>query len=506
MNNYQTWLETPNIVRIALVQVQAIVSGSLTTRYLSTHAVTVDSIPYLPVIKGTISIDESISTNYTASIGYGDIQIANNNGIYDSWLNDIWVNKSVKIYVGTLPAPGAISTISDFELVIDGLVDDIDSKDRTQLNLKLHNKLEKINTSVSELLLGNYYQGNIVAEATYVNQYRNSLKPLVFGEVHNITPLLTDPTLLEYMVSPEAVEQIIEVRDNGVPVAFTQTSGTIAIPAGSFRLLATPTGTITCSVQGIKKTVNIAGGSVSSTYTNTASNAIATILKLWGQTLDYTELDATSFAALGTQYVGVYVTERQNVLELCQSIAKSCGLIVTTTRTGKVKLVELDIPASATTNITDSDIFLNTMVIGQKLDVVAGVKLGYAKNWTVQPTLLTYIPQQHKDLYATEWLESSQTDSTIKNNYSVTTEPALETSYLVDKTQADAVALKKLNLFKAQRKIVNMTCTAKMLSVQVGDAVTITSSRFGFSGGTLGRVISTKPDWLRGRIELGVLV
>ena len=504
MINYQTWLETPNIVRVAIVQVQALVSGSLTTRYISTHGVTVDGNFYAPIIKGTISIDESISTSYAASISYGDIELINANGEYDSWLQDIWVNKSVKIYIG----PQTGTTISDFELVLDGIVSDIDSKSRSQLNLKIRDKLEKLNTSVSETLLGNYYQGNIVAEAVAVNQYRNNLKPLCFGEVHNISPLLLDSTdAYYYMVNTEAVEQIIEVRDNGIPVAFTITPSTINFPAGSFKLLRTPVGTVTCSVQGVKKTVNIGAATTSSTYTNTASNTIATILKHYGQTLNYSEIDTTSFGALGSQAVGVYVSDRTNVLALCQEIAKSCGLILSVTRTGVVKLVELDIPVSASISITEADMLLNTLQISQKVDIMAGVKLGYAKNWTVQNNLsASAIPQQHKELYATEWLESSQIDSTIKTNYSVTTEPALENTYLIDKTQADAVALKKLNLFKAQRKIYTMTCTAKMLSVQIGDAVTLTASRFGLNSGALGRVVSTKPNWLKGTIEIGVLI
>lgn len=501
MLNYQTWLQTPNIVRIALVQVQALVSGTLTTRYLSTHGVTVDGTQYLPIIKGTISIDESISTSYSASISYGDIELANT-GEYDSWLSDVWVNKSIKIYIGSMPAPGTASVIGDFELIFDGIVEDIDSKNRNQLNLKIRDKLEKLNTSVSETLLGNYNPQSLVG---WTNQYANSLKPLVFGEVHNITPLLVEPALLEYMVNTEAVEQIIEVRDNGIPVAFT-TTGTITIPAGSFRLLKSPVGTVTCSVQGVKRTVNIAGTTFSSTYTNTASNTIATILKFYGQQLAYTEIDSSSFGALGTQAVGVYVSDRVNVLSLCQEIAKSCGLVLSTSRSGQVKLVDLSIPSSASISITESDMFLNTLQISQKVEVVAGVKLGYAKNWTVQNNLLTAIPQEHKDLFATEWLESSQTDATVKTNYSVTIEPALENSYLIDKTQADTVALKKLNLFKVPRKIYTMTCTAKFLSVQVGDAVTLTASRFSLSGGVLGRVISTKPNWLRGTIEIGVLV
>jgi hypothetical protein len=505
MNNYQTWLETPNIVRIALVQAQVIVSGSLTTRYLSTHGVTVDGVQYLPIVGGSIAIDESISTSYSASISYGDIELANVAGEYDSWIDDIWVNKSVKIYVGSLPVPNTSSIIDDFELIFDGLIEDIDSKNRNQLNLKIRDKLEKLNTSISELLLGNYFQGNIVSEATTVNQYRNNLEPIVFGEVHNITPLLSDPTMLEYMVNLEAVEQIIEVRDNGVPVAFT-TTGTITIPPGSFRLLKSPVGAVTCSVQGVKRTVNISGGTSTTVYTNTVSNTIATILKFFGQQLAYTELDSVSFSALGTQAVGVYVGDRVNVLQLCQDIAKSSGLIVATSRSGQVKLVDLSIPTSATISITESDMLLNSLQISEKLDVVAGIRLGYAKNWTIQNTLQTAIPQQHKDLYGSEWLESLQTDASTKTNYSVTTEPALETSYLIDKTQADAVALKKLDLFKIPRKVYTMTCTAKFLSIQVGDPVTLTASRFGLNSGKLGRVVSTKPNWLRGKIDIGILV
>jgi hypothetical protein len=505
MNNYQTWLETPNIVRIALIQAQVRVSGSLTTRYLSTHGVTVDGVQYLPIVSGSITIDESISTSYSASISYGDIELVNTNGQYDSWIDDIWVNKSVKIYVGSLPAPGTTSVIDDFELIFDGLIEDIDSKGRDQLNLKIRDKLEKLNTSLSEVLLGNYFQGNIVAEATTINQYRNNLEPIVFGEVHNITPLLSDPTMLEYMVNLEAVEQIIEVRDNGVPVAFT-TTGTITIPPGSFRLVNNPVGAITCSVQGVRRTVNIAGGTTTSTYTNTVSNTIATILKFFGQQLAYTELDSVSFGTLGSQAVGVYVGDRVNVLQLCQDIAKSVGLIVATNRLGKVKLVDLSIPPSATISITESDMLLNSLQISEKLDVVAGVRLGYAKNWTIQNTLQTAIPQQHKDLYGTEWLESVRTDATAKSDYSLTTEPALEASYLIDKTQADTIALKKLNLFKTPRKVYTMTCTAKFLDVQVGDAVTLTAPRFGLNSGKLGRVVSTKPNWLRGKIDIGVLV
>jgi hypothetical protein len=149
---------------------------------------------------------------------------------------------------------------------------------------------------------------------------------------------------------------------------------------------------------------------------------------------------------------------------------------------------------------------LNSLAVSEKVPVIAGVKLGYAKNWTVQNNLVTAIPQEHKDLYATEWLESVAKDSTTATNFSLTTEPDQENTLLITKATADAVAAKKLGLFKAQRKVITMTCTARLLGVQVGDAVVVTSARFGLGGGTLGRVVSTKPNWLKGMIEIGVLV
>lgn len=502
MIDYQKWLETPDVVRAALVQVQVDINGSIVTKYLSTHMVTVDSITYLPIISSDITIDESISLDYSASISFGDIEIINSSGEYDAWLDYVWVNKSIKIYVGTPATIDSTSTISDYELIFDGIVSGIDAKDRNHLNLKIRDKLEKLNTSVSETLLGNYFHGSIVPESTYINQYRNNLKPICYGEVHNISPLLVDPTMLEYMVNSESVEQIVEVRDNGVPVPFN-VSG---VPAGSFRLVYSPAGTITCSIQGVARTVNISSSSYALSYTNTASNTILDILKLRAASLDYSELDATSFSSYGSQAVGLYITNRVNTLAICQEIAKSCGLVVSVTRLGKVRLVDISIPTSATKLITESDMFLNSLTISSITEVSAAVKLGYAKNWTVQDSLITSIPQQHKDMYKTEWLEASSVDLVSKSKYLVSSEPTMETSVLIDKLEADAVAQKKLDIIKQPRKIFSMKCTAKWLSLQVGDAVQVQASRFGLSSGRLGLVISTKPNWIKGYINVEVLV
>lgn len=506
MLNYQSWLEQQNVIRILLVQVDALYNGTVSTQYFSTHGVTVDGIQYPALVRNGLSLSESISLDYVANISYGDLELVNGNGELDPWLASayVWVNKAIRVYVGELPAAGSTSTITNYEQIFNGIVSDIDSKDRYTVNLKIRDKLEKLNTSISEALLGNYYNGvDNVDTSVYVNQNNNSIRPVCFGEVFNITPLLSDPVNLHYMVNTVEVERIIEVRDNGVPVLFSQDS---PVPAGSFRLLKTPSGIVTCSVQGTKRLVSTSTGVVSTNYSDSASNTILTILRTYGKMLDASEIDLSSFTNLGTYSVGVYLSERANILKVCQDLAKDCGHVLTITRQGKVRLVDLKIPTSYVATVTESDMLLNSLTISKKLDVIAGVKLGYSKNYTPQPNLLTTIPQQHKDFYASDYTESVEQDTAVKQAYSITVEPTLEETYLIDGTEADSVSMAMLNLLKVPRTAYKFTGVAKLLSVQIGDGLLLSSiSRFGLSS-SIGLVISTSPNWLKGTIDLEVLV
>lgn len=504
MLNYQTWLEKPETVRALLVQIER--TAGTVTEYLSTHTVTVSGTQYSGIVKNSFDITENINTDYSANINYGSVDIVNGNGELDTWLTTsfIWVNKTIRVYVGELPAPGATVTLADnFELIFDGIISDIDAKDRFTLSFKVRDKLEKLNTSISETLLGNYYNNTEnVPIGTYNNQNKAALRPVCFGEVFNITPLLTDPVYLEYMVHLAECEQIIEVRDNGIPVNFT----TAGIPLGSFRLTKSPAGTITASVQGSKNTVSTTTGAVTASYDPSAKNTILNILRMFGKTLTAAEIDLTSFTgSYATEAVGIYLSERANVLQVCQDIAKSVGCVMSVTRLGKTKLINLEIPGSATTTITDSDVLLNSMTVARRIEVIAGVKSGISRNYTVQNNLVTAIPEDHKSAYAEEYLESSSTDATTKTNYGITVEPKVDPSYLINLTEADTVTLKKLNLFKAGRVVYKMVCTAKFLTLELGSAVSLTSSRFGLSS-KLGLVIATKPDWIKGTIEIEVLV
>lgn len=513
MNNYTDWLKSSTLPRVLAVQVQTEVSGSTITRYLSTSPITIDGIEYLPIIKTNIAISSSISLEYSASVSFGDIELANNTGIYDSWLDHIWSNKPCKVYYGELPAsPINQSLSSNYEIIFDGIVEDIDSKSATTLNIKIRDKLEKLNYPVTEAVLGNYFHGQVLADNSpeYSNSSKNTLKPLVFGEVHNITPISTDPTQLEYMVSAGPVEKIIEVLDNGVPISFrpVKASNEIGdIPPGSFRLNTQAFGTVTASVQGIAKTITLsANPTYSDSYKNTAANTIATILRFYGKQLDLTEIDITSFTEKSQEPIGIYLNERKNVLVLCQEIAKNCGCVLVTTRTGRLKLVSLELPNGASTVISDQNIIYNSLRLAQKPQILAGIKLGYAKNWTILNGLVTGIPEAHKTLFAIDYLEAPAKNMLTQTLYGVSTEPELEGTYLIDQTSALGVANKKLTLMSNPRKIVSVQGVQELMGLEVGDPVLISLDRLGIANATPGLVMSTKPDWLRGKTDLEVLV
>lgn len=512
MLNYTQWLRKQGIARALIVQVQVNTGGSLITRYLSTHDVTVDGVSYLAVIKGNISTSSSINLDYNTSISFGDIDIINSARLFDGWLNDNWSNKSCKIYYGEVPAiPTNQSLINDYELIFDGIVDDIDSKSNTVLSLKIRDKLEKVNYPVTEKLLGNYFHGSVLpdTDTSYNNQSRTSNRPLVFGEVNNITPMLTDPTQLEYMVSDGPVELIIEVLDNGVPVSFrtTKTVDEIGdIPPGSFRLDHPPVGTVTASVQGVAKTIDLVNGTFIDSYTNTAANIIATILKFYGRPLDYSEIDTTSFTTLATQPVGVFVSDRTNSFTLCSEIAKSANCVLVVTRQGKVRLVELKIPTTATIIVDDTNIIFNSIKLSQKPNIVAGIKLGYARNWTPMTGIVTGIPEEHKNMLAKDYIEAVAKDPAVQAAYNLTVEPDLLGTFLITSDDANTAAQDRLQLRSNIRKIIGAQGVAELMQLEVGSPVIVNTNRFGIPTNTKGLVVSVNPDWLAGKVDLEILV
>lgn len=485
--DFNAWLNDPTARRTVLVELAPLVGGAATPMYLATFGYTTGpadapaNTAYLGICSNGVRYTEALSLSGEASLSSGDIEIYNYGGERDAWLTYVWKNTPVKAWIGDVRWPR-----SDFRMIFNGVSAGLGSRSRDVLNLKVRDKLQRLNAPVTEHKLG----------GTTPN--KDEIVPLVFGEVHNLTPLLVDPTQLEYQVHDGAVEDIFEVRDNGLPVAITKDNTT-----GKFKLNQSPAGTITASVQGDKP----------ATYTNTIAGIIQRLVTGFGKTPDrFTagEIDAANFAAFDTahpQPVGLPITDRTNVLVACQQLAASLGAQLAPSALGQLRLLQIQLPPTGTpTDITPAMMVEKTLRPAEMPDVVAAVKLGFCKNWTVQEGLLTALPAAHKDQFATEWLTETAVDAGVQATYKLTADPQQKDTLLLRRTDAAPEATRQLNLWKAQRTVFEFEGLQSCLGIELGAAVRLWSTRFNLSAGVVGMVISRDIDWKTCRVTMQVLV
>ena len=524
----QTWLEDPAAVRCVLAEVSVSIDGVESVLYLSNIGyLTTDSLTcYIPSISTAMSITESMSVDGALNMSFGDIEISNPNGDYDTWLDSsryIWVNRGIKVYIGdpNWVCANLAAVRSTFELVFDGVVADIDSKARESINIKVRDKLERLNTPITESVLGTY--GTWSGGQT--NQ--DTIKPLVFGEVFNISPLLIDPATQEYLINNGNTELLIELRDNGVPIytnnGTTATlpmpgAGSITLSNGTVKLGRALIGSLTASVQGIKGAIDLTSGTYSSsTYKNTVANLISIIVTQYGKAdtstrLTSADIDLVNFKSFddsNTQAVGILISDKANLLEVCQELASSVGAQLFINRKGKLQILRLG--DSITTGlsistITDSDILHHSLAITNKTVVTAATKIGYCKNWTVQTGLQTGIPEVHKTYFSKATVPAASIDTVIRNLYKLNVIPEEKVGLLLSASDANAEATRLNAYTKVPRITYRFTGTSRLFSLVLGQQVTLTHNRFNLNNGKIGQVISLSPNWSSGKIDVEVLV
>lgn len=489
---FTAWLKNPDVTRVVLVEaVIGLNGGGTTTRYLSNKGYTSSPTDtpsntyYQPRITGSLQITRGIDVTNSGALTqtFGDLALNNTDGALDSWFNDYWVNRPITYYVGD-PSWDR----SDFRQVFAGVCGGIDTSDRVTFNVLISDKLQRLNTTVSEATLGG------------TTALADNLVPLTFGECFNISPLLTNGTINEYQVHNGPVENIIEVRDNGVPVSFTASLAT-----GKFTLTNQPYGTVTCSVQGAK---------VSGTYSNTAAALVKLLITTYGSVAAnrflLSEINTsvfTTFDAAHPQPVGIYLSDRQNVLDVCNQLLQSLGSQLFIDSSGLVSIVQLSLPQSLPgTSVGISDMQDRTLAISTLPPVVAAIKLGYNKNWTVQTTTAGGLEQKSAALFAQEWLMVTQKDTAASANYNLYTDTDQIDTLLQVGADATIECNRRLNIFNVQRKVLKYSGFYHLLFEQLGDPQTLTHPRFGLSGGVTGQIVSIAVDYMSPVISFEVLI
>lgn len=569
-----TWLNTPGSIKCILADISGVGGSPPSSNFYLSNLAYYDSIAgamYNACINGNLSFSESLSADGSPSISNGSLEITNTGGVHDLYLTYVWRKRAIQIYLGDPSWPK-----SDFVLIFDGLVQDLTAPNENSLSFTLFDKLQRLNDPISETTLKSIAPtttitvtaANItsnVATLTYATQVsapftfgqsitvngianfngtftvtqctttqvkyalvaanqtgtivvskakvsnapiysQNTLStilPLTFGECFNIQPLLVDNGSTDdggqiYMYHNGSAQGIIEVRDNGIPITVSETK-----TKGIFELLTSPVGTITASVQG------------ATTYTNTVAGIITQLVTEYGTAENRfiaSEIDRTSFT--NDTPVGVYCSDRRNIIEACAELAKSlnanliCPAITVSSgnvSTSKLKLIEIKVPTgTALYNLTDDNMVLNTLSITEMFPVKPSIKLGYCKNWSVQQAIAAGI--NPTSIFDEEYLYTTAVNTVAKVLYRDSGSVAEEPTVILQTADAATEAAKRLSLWETQRYLITATYLPELIFVQLGDIVQIKSARFNLSAGKLGMVYSLNKNWVTGLVEIGVLV
>lgn len=484
---FLAWLKSSAAVRTVLIEAVARIGGVETTVYMSTAAYNTapTDVPanthYRPIASVGVLFTEELSLTGDGALSAGDIEIDNYNGERDAWLDYVWSNRPFRAYIGDVRWPRA-----DFRPIFDGIVADIAQGGREKLLLKLRDKLQRLNAPLSEAKLGGTTEN---ADAPI---------PLTFGEVHNVTPLLINPATLQYQVHAGAVEGIFEVRDNGVPVSVA-----VSNAAGTFTLQNSSTGAVTVSLQGDK-----AGA-----YVNTVAALVRRLVTGYGKATErFTEadLDTDSLATFDVQHpapVGLYAPDRLNVLAACQMLAGSVGAQLSMSRLGKLRLIQLALPAPGpVVEVRPQHMIERSLVPVGRTAVVGAVKIGFNKNWTVQGGLVTNIPEGHRDMFASEWLTATKADAAVQAAHRLNGEPKQEDTMLLRRIDASAEAQRRLDLWKVPRMTYEFEGMPELMLLELGQAIRVYHPRYGMQQGVSGMVIMLGRDWKTGRVKVRFLV
>jgi hypothetical protein len=498
-----TWLNTPGHIKCVLADITEVgnfVDSTVSSFFLSNVAYFGNNQIYNAAITGGLSFSESLNVDGQASLSFGSLEIVNTGGVHDVYLTSyIWNKRPIKVYLGDPSWPK-----TDFVLIFDGLIQEITAPSENTLSFTLFDKLQRLNDPISERTLTSLGADRTAASLTaYSETALNNVLPLLFGEAFNIQPLLVDKGGATgsgqiYMVHDGAINGVIEVRDNGVPVTVTENSST-----GTFTLLTKPFGTITCSAQG------------RTTYTNTIPGIITQLVTNYGTVENRFTTSEVSFADFAkTQPVGFYCNDRTNILDACNQLAKSlnanliCPSIVVTdgvVSTSKLRLIEIKVPTeTAKYTLNDDNMILNTLSIQQMFPIKPSIKLGYCKNYTVQATVSGGVNPQSR--FDEPYLYTTKQNAVKKTLYRDSGTVAEEETLLLVTADAEAEAQKRLTLWQDQRYIITADYLPHLIFVQLGDTVTIQSARFGLNAGKLGMVYSVTRNWTTGIVSIGVLV
>ena len=409
---------------------------------------------------------------------FGTIILSNADGGLDDFATYAWDNRDVEVKIGEKGA-----NLSQHFTIFKGKTKSVEFND-----LELSVIIRDGQDSFTRTFPPNVYGGTGGNDGSSI--MAGTPKPLCFGQVFNISPILVDESSNLYQVHDGPIESIDAVYENGAEI----TGFTTDLANGRLTLSSAPDGVITCDVKGAKP---------SGSYKQTVADIIRFIAAEYGGYSDPADFDTDSFDDLNTansETVGVYVDRFTNILEVFDELANSVGAFYGFNRTGELNVGRLTAPTgTALLELDDTNIIelqrLPTSIPNHRVNVL------YKKNYTVLDEETLAASPADRDFVLRESAVATASSAGTLSVY-----PNSETleidSRLIDSSAASAEATRVVGLYGTQRDVYRIRVKTQPFTIKLNDLVKITFPRYDLQGGKLFRVISLFEDAAINEVEL----
>jgi hypothetical protein len=456
--------------------------GVQTLRYSSNGYTRLDlGLHYEPRLKGDVAVSRAIiGRDGVAGLARvsAELTLSNADGALDELLDQYALDgRPVRVLIG--PADG---DYADFGLYFSGVFDRGTVTDDS-FRIQLSDGMARLELPVQSNTYGG--TGGLDGGA----DLKGKPKPLCWGAVANVSPVLVDAVNLIYQVHDGAIQDVPAVRDRGV--ALTRVLGAPApgeyqpdLATGTFRLGAAPDGKVTCDVEGDAPPAG---------YTDRTAVIAQRIL---ASKLYTSEIDTTAFANLdgvAIAPVGYYIgAESVTAAEVLDELLTGIGAFGGFSRTGTFTTAIIDAANGApAASFNNQDIIeLSREPLPAAVDPIAWrVAVAWGRNYTVQPDLAALATDADRSFAAEPHRVAAREDVAIKSRHLLARDYGTRPALFRDAADAEAEAARLFSLWGVSRRLLRVTVPLHGLLADIGSVVHLSDPRHRLQFGADARVV-----------------
>jgi hypothetical protein len=443
---------------------------------------------------------------------FGEMRLANNDGGLDTLrANYAFAGWPAKILIGD-PS----QAYSTFETLITGKPQQVFFTE-SDVSVTLRDRMQDLSKPVQT---NKYLGNNVLPNGLEGNiDMKDKLKPVLYGRVQNITPILVNTAKLIYQVNDGAVGYLPYVYDKGVALtqgpAYTSQAEMLATQPtpgqfrvlhaeGYFRLGATPSGTITCDAADTY-TLDGAERDIGNTAAQAAIRAVVRPSGSEEGGLLSTDIEMGDVAVLdlvAQGIVGVWAADTMSYQAALDTLLGSVGAWYGFDRFDKFRMQRLDAPTGtgvctfrpfrlgSDAGVGDFDIlsfrFLPTNDPDRGIPTWE-IELDWGLNYTVQSkdNLAGSVNLDRQNFLGDQYRTAKAQNTALKTPYPLAMSKKVNT-VLIDGTAAQNEANRLLAIYSVQRDFVEIDTPLNseiIATVDIGRQVYLTAPRFNYTPG-----------------------